>query len=365
MICLIIIFILVFVPSIYATRTSSRRERDFSHDPSTKEVDAQIDALRDRLYLDDDVNEEEDDIRDMTKYGITQHWYTLGALLQHKDLYFHPCGGCLQQESIDVFSECISQLERHLSRLQPYSVNNAHNTQLMNLIDSLKEMQYDAYHRRGIIYRTMGRPRPAIKDHEICLTFFPSDKRKASTLFNKASALMMLRDEDSLEQADADLEEALELNPVQQEVYPTLVELRKGMKDKSKDKENWSSLLQRMEDVIDSEPELDTTRSEIYWALYEVCEKLKDYDKAFTYLQTAHNIEWRKKKHLSNLDGMRLQHQQVVQVFTPEFWKSAYGLKNEKGPIFIIGMLRSGSTLLETLLDKHDSVHGIGWCLLP
>ena len=51
--------------------------------------------------------------------------------------------------------------------------------------------------------------------------------------------------------------------------------------------------------------------------------------------------------------------QTAKQIFTEEFWPANVGIKN-RTPIFIIGFPRSGSTLLERVLDSHPLIVGTG-----
>lgn len=74
-------------------------------------------------------------------------------------------------------------------------------------------------------------------------------------------------------------------------------------------------------------------------------------------------------------EGNRLQHallpvnesrneallEQIKKVFTKDFFKKRRDWsRNQKPPIFIVGMPRSGTTLLEQILDSHQSVYGAG-----
>jgi len=48
-----------------------------------------------------------------------------------------------------------------------------------------------------------------------------------------------------------------------------------------------------------------------------------------------------------------------AQVFHPGFWTPGVGIP-DRTPIFIVGMMRSGSSLVEQILSAHSQVHGIG-----
>ena len=51
----------------------------------------------------------------------------------------------------------------------------------------------------------------------------------------------------------------------------------------------------------------------------------------------------------------------VQSVFTPELMRARQGAGDPSGrPIFIVGVMRSGSTLVEQILTSHPRVHGIG-----
>jgi hypothetical protein len=51
----------------------------------------------------------------------------------------------------------------------------------------------------------------------------------------------------------------------------------------------------------------------------------------------------------------------IERVFTPEFIRSNQGHGNDSDvPVFVVGMIRSGTTLVEQILASHPSVHGAG-----
>ena len=86
--------------------------------------------------------------------------------------------------------------------------------------------------------------------------------------------------------------------------------------------------------------------------------KTKDADEAWHYLSTGYKHKMASVPVWNQLyEDQRVQ--AVKQVFHRSFWPSGVGSKS-RVPIFIIGFVRSGSTLLERVLDAHQLVVGTG-----
>jgi len=99
----------------------------------------------------------------------------------------------------------------------------------------------------------------------------------------------------------------------------------------------------------------------IHFALAKIYETLKDDAKAFTHYEQANahirsTIDYSTKRVEQYFDRLKA-------IFTPEFiarnqQQSEQALS--KTPIFILGMPRSGSTLIEQILSSHSEVIGAG-----
>ena len=96
---------------------------------------------------------------------------------------------------------------------------------------------------------------------------------------------------------------------------------------------------------------------EINFALGKAYEDLKDFDKSFMHYNEA-NENCRKKINFS-LTVEKKMFEDVKNIFTTKLYKkySDVGYK-EKSPIFIVGMPRSGTTLIEQILSAHPKVFG-------
>ena len=99
--------------------------------------------------------------------------------------------------------------------------------------------------------------------------------------------------------------------------------------------------------------------AKICGALYRHYEKDKNYKKAFNYLEQSNQI-----KHQifsPNLVDEKNYYAQIKSSFNKELIdeNSKYGSQSEK-PIFIVGMPRSGTTLIEQILASHSKIYGAG-----
>lgn len=112
----------------------------------------------------------------------------------------------------------------------------------------------------------------------------------------------------------------------------------------------------------------DTTfmaRSSIYWAIYEAADKANDTRSAWEYLQIARSLDLETYGELStySVENSKNEAKAIAAVFTKDHWPDvSYGIgSTSKTPVFIVGFLRSGIKLLESLLlSSHPNITSIG-----
>ncbi len=115
--------------------------------------------------------------------------------------------------------------------------------------------------------------------------------------------------------------------------------------------------IQIMHDQI-NDPNVDTD-SEISFcfALAKSYENDEDYDRAFEFYERGNE----KKRMKVQYDPYELEHivDNLIEVFTPEFIKERerWGYP-DADPILVLGLPRSGSTLIEQILASHSRVEG-------
>ena len=103
----------------------------------------------------------------------------------------------------------------------------------------------------------------------------------------------------------------------------------------------------------------DTLKIRYNFAVGKAWEDTKQYDRAFAAYQEGNRLQHALLP--VNESRNELLAEQIKEIFTKDFFKKRQGWsQSKKTPIFIVGMPRSGTTLLEQILDSHASVYGAG-----
>ena len=289
------------------------------------------------------------------------YWRAYALLLQNKDSRQHYGGGVLQPEAIRAFDKALEL-----------------NKELGDRVDVAVELRY----HKGILLETMGQGKDAFAEFEVVRDVAMGDTDRSIALSQMAACMALLNR--SSEAINLHLE-ALEVTPWRLEVYLSMVELYKEVK--ALDKQGWKKLAENMKKALanygtdkfyntpNSEKGKGTNylnvdmikasiRSSIYWALFEALDQAGDIEQSWKYLREAHKLDSDVKRSSGGSGGggepnVAVQTEQIKAIFQPGFWMEGVGAKSME-PIFIIGMMRCGSTLLETMLHSHGEVWGAG-----
>ncbi len=101
----------------------------------------------------------------------------------------------------------------------------------------------------------------------------------------------------------------------------------------------------------------DSAAVHFRFALGKAYEDLRDYDRAWDHYHTGNQ----RQRPLVSYDpvGFELRHGEIAETFSREFLEQHAGQGYGSGaPIFIVGLPRSGSTLIEQILASHSQVEG-------
>jgi tetratricopeptide (TPR) repeat protein len=102
----------------------------------------------------------------------------------------------------------------------------------------------------------------------------------------------------------------------------------------------------------------------LHFGLAQVCDARGDFTRAAEHLRAANALrqaEWQKRGQDYNAAEHSKFVDDLITTFTPAFFERirGFGLETER-PVFIVGLPRSGTTLIEQILASHSQVFGAG-----
>lgn len=214
---------------------------------------------------------------------------------------------------------------------------------------SLAPSSVEAMNSLGLIYNFLGKSEKAFQYMKKASQVSPEN---TGVLCNLAILYMA---QGLFEQSAAVCEEALVLQPDFANAYYQLAQITYGKQAEE--------LIRRINRVSELPQSLPLNRMKLQFALAKLFEEQEKYDQAFACLAEANHLK--RKTFTYSLDQQQEVAARICQVYNESTMQRLAG----KGfgsdvPIFIVGMPRSGSTLVEQILASHPDVHGGGELLL-
>jgi Flp pilus assembly protein TadD len=122
--------------------------------------------------------------------------------------------------------------------------------------------------------------------------------------------------------------------------------------------------LEAMRRLIETPDLAEDQRSGLHFGLARVLDDRGAYDQVAEHLRCGnaeHLAVLQKRRQVYDLDFHRRLVDGLIHAFTPEYFSRVrgFGLQTER-PVFIVGLPRSGSTLVEQILASHSQVFGAG-----
>jgi tetratricopeptide (TPR) repeat protein len=205
----------------------------------------------------------------------------------------------------------------------------------------------------GTVLQDLGQHERAVECYQRALVLKPEFAKAANNLAHAFKELGLL------DQAIAQFQETLKLCPDYAPAYYNLSEFVAVGRYHFTTGE-----LARIEAIRTSERYSAYERSVCAFALATVRNKEGRYDEAFTYYQEANDLRKRLlRERNADYDGQ--SHEALVDRVIAAYDRSYFARVREWGvttdlPVFIVGMPRSGSTLVEQILASHPQVFGAG-----
>jgi tetratricopeptide (TPR) repeat protein len=168
---------------------------------------------------------------------------------------------------------------------------------------------------------------------------------------------VILKETGRLDEATQAVKRAIDLAPRNTAYYEQLAALRPFVAG--------DRYVKTLEDLANSPAALnDVEQAHLHFALARACEDTGRFDAAFAQLLAGNRLKRRQAGYdeaaeLGCMDRLR-------EVFSADFMARRQGLgksgagKSSALPVFIIGMPRSGTTLIEQILASHAEVFGAG-----
>ncbi len=123
------------------------------------------------------------------------------------------------------------------------------------------------------------------------------------------------------------------------------------------DSEEKEKLAVNLERTLQGQTGAASHISELHFAVAKINDKLGDFSKAFHHYKLANALTGRDIQYSFNADYISA----TRQAFSKKLFKSLKGAGyKSQSPVFIVGMPRSGTTLLEQQLSRHPAIQGMG-----
>jgi len=233
------------------------------------------------------------------------------------------------------------------------------------------------YNNLGIIYQAQGKYKkarifygkatkldkklPEVQNNLGNLSRILNNEKEAIIFFKKAINIkssffpayfnlgILYKNIGEFEKARFYLSEAIKINPNLYTAHRNLSEIIKY----TKDNEHLNLLIK----IYNANINNSINKKEIAFALGKAFEDMNIYDKAFKYYNDGNNLH--RKTFNFSIDEERIEINSIIEKFTRDFINKNKNDGNRKNtPIFILGMPRSGTTLIEQIVSSHPSVYG-------
>lgn len=197
----------------------------------------------------------------------------------------------------------------------------------------------------GNVLRQTGRIEEAITQYEKALSLAPG---YAESHYDLGFAYQVLGE---VADAEASFRKALDLDPGCSKAWRALANLRKNSLSDTD--------LATIDTELESAELTENQRTHLEFAVGKCREDRKEYGKSFEHFERGNAL--RRAAASYSLERDKKVFGNTRRVFCEAFFERWTGAgSNDATPIFIVGMPRSGTTLVEQILASHSNVFGAG-----
>jgi tetratricopeptide (TPR) repeat protein len=202
-----------------------------------------------------------------------------------------------------------------------------------------------AHYNLGNVARLLDQPDEALAHYQRALELKPDDAQAAANIGN----LVMERGDGG--EAERWYDKALAIDPGDAETYRFLSRVHRF--------DAADPLIGRMAGLMAQDNVTDAKAMHLGYALAKAYEDLGRYDEAFAMLERANGIMRSSLEYTIERDETVAD--EIIRCVDADFLAARAGSGDAgAAPIFVTGMPRSGSTLVEQILAAHPAVYGAG-----
>lgn len=193
--------------------------------------------------------------------------------------------------------------------------------------------------------RLLNRSDQAIAELQTALTAAPKDPDLLAQL------AILYQGTGDFETAHKTFEDALKMDPGNGEIYRNYLTTKKLAAD--------DPLIAKMESLFNDPGTSDKARVDLGFALAKALEDTGQYDRVFSYLKPANDLV--RKAHPYDIGQVRTYYDHLRHDFADaDFQNRQVEGTSDFAPIFVTGLPRSGTTLIEQIIASHSRVAGGG-----
>ncbi len=211
---------------------------------------------------------------------------------------------------------------------------------------SIKHDFAEAYNNMGNVLQEQGKLEEAMEAYTKALTIKPDN---ADAYYNMGNALV---DQGRLEEAIEAYTKTLTLTPGFANAHRNLSSIKKYTED---DKH-----FLQVQEIFNRRDLSENDRCHLSFALSKMHEGMGELDKSFTYLYEGNALRKKLLNYSIEQDERLFSRLKKSQ---PKLSKNKLAINEEpskRSPIFILGMPRSGTTLVEQIISSHSEVSAAG-----
>ena len=267
--------------------------------------------------------------------------YLYGNILKIQNKY---------HEAIDLYKKAIS-----LNNKFSEAYNNLANTQKKvgdnenaksNYIQAIKsnKSNFGAFFNLANLYRSEKKFEKAIDNYKKVLELNP---QFVECMNNIGSINLILG---NFENGIKYFKEAIEIDKFNSESYYNYVSAKKILEN--------DEIFIKLQNLVEEEKLPEVQNFKMYYSLSKSYFDIDNKDLAFKYLELASNFKLREIE--NSYKKQSKDFKQIKEYFKTSKKISELSNNFKTTPIFILGMPRSGTSLIEQIISNHSSVHGGG-----